>query len=155
PANTLFCPEDPVTRGQMAAFLNRALDLAATSDDFFVDDEDSVFEDDIDRLAAADITRGCNPPQNDRYCVTDTLSRAQMASFLIRAFDFSEGVGSDLFVDDDGNVHEESIDILGTVGVTRGCNPPTNDLFCPDQDITRGQMAAFLFRAFEEVGSGN
>ncbi len=68
----------------MAAFLNRALDLPATSEDFFVDDDDSVFEDDINRLAAAGITQGCNPPSNDRYCPDSSVLRDQMASFLVR-----------------------------------------------------------------------
>ncbi|HEX2153447.1 MAG TPA: S8 family serine peptidase [Acidimicrobiia bacterium] len=152
PANDLFCPDDSVTRGQMAAFLNRALDLASTTEDFFVDDDSSVFEGDINRLAAADITRGCNPPANDEYCPGDTLSRAQMATFMMRGFGFADGAGSDLFVDDDGNIHEDAIDIIGTADVTRGCNPPANDMFCPDEDITRGQMAAFLFRAFQTAG---
>ncbi|MDH5294435.1 MAG: hypothetical protein OEW91_12190, partial [Acidimicrobiia bacterium] len=30
-----------------------------------------------------------------------------------------------------------------------GCNPPTNDLFCPDDFVTREQMAAFLHRALD------
>jgi hypothetical protein len=33
-------------------------------------------------------------------------------------------------------------------GVTLGCNPPTNDEYCPDDLVTRGQMAAFLKRGF-------
>ncbi|MEE8407273.1 MAG: S-layer homology domain-containing protein, partial [Acidimicrobiia bacterium] len=28
-----------------------------------------------------------------------------------------------------------------------GCNPPVNDLFCPDRLVTRAEMAAFLIRA--------
>ena len=36
---------------------------------------------------------------------------------------------------------------LANAGVTRGCNPPRNDRFCPDDYVTRGQMAAFLVRA--------
>ena len=71
-----------------------------------------------------------------------------MAAFLVRAFRITGGEGSDLFVDDDGNIHEWAIDILGTSGVTRGCNPPANDMFCPDQPISRGQMAAFIYRAY-------
>ena len=49
----------------MAAFMVRALDLPATDIDFFTDDNGSVFGDDINRLAASGITRGCNPPDND------------------------------------------------------------------------------------------
>gem|GEM_PF-1108112 len=148
PANTEFCPDAPVTRGQMAAFLHRALDLPETDENFFIDDENVVFEDEINRLAAAGITRGCNPPTNDEFCPDDELTRAQMAAFLVRAFRITGGEGSDLFVDDDGNIHEWAIDILGTSGVTRGCNPPANDMFCPDQPISRGQMAAFIYRAY-------
>ena len=42
---------------------------------------------------------------------------------------------------------ESDIDKLATAGVTRGCNPPVNDRFCPGSNVTRGQMAAFLRRA--------
>jgi hypothetical protein len=35
--------------------------------------------------------------------------------------------------------------------ITRGCNPPANTLFCPDGFVTRGQMAAFLYRFANNV----
>lgn len=38
------------------------------------------------------------------------------------------------------------IEWLADAGVTRGCNPPTNTRFCPDDNVTRGQMGAFLNR---------
>lgn len=83
----MFCPDDPVTRGQMAALLVRAFDYESpTGTDRFVDD-DSIFEADIEALAAAGITLGCNPPANDRFCPADPVTRAQMASFLVRALD--------------------------------------------------------------------
>jgi hypothetical protein len=147
PDNTLFCPGDDVTRGQMAAFLTRYLGLPAASRDYFTDDAGSTFEDDINRLAEAGITRGCNPPANDRFCPADDVTRAQMAAFLVRAFDltagghpgFSDVPTSDTFHDD--------IVKLGTAGITRGCNPPDNTRYCPADPVTRGQMAAFLHRA--------
>ncbi len=46
----------------MAAFLKRGFNLPSTNTDFFVDDEASIFEGDINRLAASGITLGCNPP---------------------------------------------------------------------------------------------
>jgi hypothetical protein len=52
-----------------------------------VDDDGSIFEADIAKLAAAGITRGCNPPVNDRFCPTDPVTRQQMAAFLHRALD--------------------------------------------------------------------
>ena len=70
----------------MAAFLVRALGLTAgSSTDMFADDDASIFEDHIDRLAAAGITRGCNPPANDRFCPYSNVDRDEMASFIARA----------------------------------------------------------------------
>ncbi|CAN5893778.1 hypothetical protein BH23ACT5_BH23ACT5_17520 [soil metagenome] len=147
PTNDRYCPSDAVTRGEMAAFLNRALNLAGAGDDFFVDDDDSVFEGDINALAAADITRGCNPPDNDRFCPDDHVTRGEMAAFLVRGFGYTDDGGGDLFVDDDASVFERDIDRLRTAGVTSGCNPPDNDRFCPNEVVSRDQMASFLGRA--------
>ena len=149
PVNDRYCPEDPVTRGQMAAFLSRALDLPDTPVDFFVDDDASTFEADINRLAAAGITKGCNPPDNDRYCPDDPVTRGQMAAFLVRAFGYTDQGDGDLFVDDDGSVFEGDIDRLAVAGVTLGCNPPDNDRYCPDDPVRRDQMASFLARALD------
>lgn len=45
--------------------------------------------------------------------------------------------------------HVFAVDVstLADAGITKGCNPPKNDRFCPDAPVTRGQMAAFLVRA--------
>lgn len=149
PTNDLYCPDNPVTRGQMAAFLHRALGHVLTPADpvQFTDDNGSVFESDIEWLGATGITRGCNPPANTLFCPDDPVTRGQMAAFLVRALGYSDDGGGDLFTDDDGSVFEGDIDRLGTAGVTKGCNPPTNTRFCPKGYVTRGQMAAFLHRA--------
>jgi hypothetical protein len=113
----------------------------------FTDDDESVFESDITWLAETGITKGCNPPSNSQFCPNSPVTRAQMAAFLVRALGYTDDGGGNLFTDDDGSIFEDSIDKLGTAGVTRGCNPPTNDLFCPNSVVTREQMAAFLRRA--------
>jgi hypothetical protein len=69
----------------MAAFLTRAFDLPPGARDVFTDDDDSAFEDSIDRLAGSGLTKGCNPPVNDHFCPTDPVTRAQMAAFLHRS----------------------------------------------------------------------
>jgi hypothetical protein len=84
-AGTQFCPETGVTRGQMAAFLVRAVGVTDNGGgDLFDDDDGSIFEDDIDKLATAGITRGCNPPANPNFCPDRTVTRGQMAAFLHR-----------------------------------------------------------------------
>jgi len=147
PANDEFCGSDTLTRGEAAAFLHRALNLPASSTDFFTDDDSSVFEGAINGIAAFGIAIGCNPPDNDNYCPDDTVTRAQFASLLVRALSLTDGAGSDLFTDDNGNVHEGDIDRLATAGITLGCNPPTNDNFCPDDLVQRDQSASFFARA--------
>ncbi len=114
----------------------------------FSDDDGSPFEGDIEALAAAGITSGCNPPQNTRFCPGDPVTRGALAAFLVRAFGWDLPVG-DRFVDDDGSVFEREIEILAASGVTQGCNPPINDAFCPDRVVTRAAMATFLGRALE------
>lgn len=51
------------------------------------------------------------------------------------------------------NTHtfHEDIEWMKDTGVTRGCNPPANTEYCPDDFTTRGQMAAFFHR-FAQAG---
>ncbi len=147
PFGDLFCPDDVVTRGQMAAFLVRGLGLAAGSVQFD-DTVDSVFAADISALAAAGITRGCDPPVNDSFCPDDVVTRGQMAAFLVRGLGLA--AGSVQFDDTADSVFAADISALAAAGITRGCDPPDNDSFCPDDVVTRGQMAAFLRRGLSD-----
>jgi hypothetical protein len=151
PTNNRFCPDDPVTRGQMAVFLTRAFDYADNGGgNLFIDDNGEFYENSADRLFTAGVTVGCNPPVNNRYCGDDVVTRGQMAAFLARAFNLPPYNGPDRFVDDNNSVFEGAIERLAQAGITVGCNPPTNNRYCPDSPVTRGQMAAFLKRAFGE-----
>ncbi len=145
-ASTLYCPEAAVTRQQMASFLTRAFDLPATVTDYFTDDAGSVHQADINSLAEANITQGCGPML---FCPTTSVSREQMASFLTRAFDLP-ATATDYFVDDEASDHEADINSLAAAGLTTGCGDGTT--YCPTAAITRGQMAAFLFRAIYIAG---
>jgi hypothetical protein len=149
PTNDRFCPNDQVTRGQLAAFLVRALDYTDTGGgDLFRDDNDSTFEDAINKLGTAGLTRGCNPPTNDEFCPNSYVTRGELAAFLVRALGYTETGAGDLFVDDNDSTFENAINKLGSAGLTAGCNPPDDDRYCPDDFVTRGQLAAFMRRAF-------
>ena len=148
PTNDRFCPNDKVTRGEMAVFLVRAMGYSDNGGgDLFIDDDGLFYENAADKLGTAKVTLGCNPPTNDKYCGERNVTRGEMAVFLVRAMGYSDNGGENLFIDDDGHLFENAIDKLGTAGVTKGCNPPVNDRFCPNDHVTRGQMAAFLTRA--------
>lgn len=77
-----YCPNDPVTRAEMASFLARALALPVSTRDHFGDDAGSVHEGAINRVADAGITLGCGP---GAYCPNTSTVREQMAAFIHRA----------------------------------------------------------------------
>jgi S-layer homology domain len=117
----------------------------ANASGFFTDDDDSVHVRAIEAIADAGITQGCNPPVNDLYCPSATVTREQMATFLVRALSLPAGTAS--FADTGDSVHAANISALASAGITKGCNPPDNTLFCPSATVTREQMATFLVRA--------
>ncbi len=146
PLGTRFCPQDGLTRGQLAAFLSRALSLPASSTDWFDDDAGHLFERDVNRLREAGITSGCGQPDARTFCPDAPVTRAQMAQLFVRAFELPPE-DRDRFRDDDGSMFEDAIDALAASGITYGCNPPANTLFCPQHRLTREQLASFLVRA--------
>lgn len=139
-----FCPDDPVTRGQLAAFLRRTgeIDLPATTGASFDDVDNHLFEAEIAWLAERGVARGCAPT---RFCPDAAVTRGEMAAFLVRALQLGPSADPDPFTDDDGSVFADDIARLAAAGITKGC---AADLFCPNDPVTRGQMASFLVRVF-------
>jgi hypothetical protein len=146
-----YCPDQPVSRQQMAAFIMRALrefnPPAPTTQRFSDVQPDNIFYSYIDLLAARNITLGCsaNPPQ---YCPNDTVTRAQMAAFLMRALgEFNPPPPAAQRFNDvpSTNPFYAFIDRMAVLQITLGCG---NGNYCPNDGVTRAQMAAFLVRAF-------
>ena len=150
PANSDLCQDEPLLRYEMAAWMVRILDgqHAALSPGlatrFWDVREDHWYMPTIERLAELGVTAGCSvdPP---RFCPNDSITRAQMATMLVRAFAL-EPAASAGFADTEDNTHEANIDAIAAAGITAGCelDPPR---FCPNQPVTKGQMATFLARA--------
>ncbi|MGH2427383.1 MAG: S-layer homology domain-containing protein [Candidatus Limnocylindria bacterium] len=139
-SSTRFCPDNAVNREQMASFLVRALDLPASSTNYFGDDDGSIHHADINALRASGITGGCG---GTNYCPKQVVNREQMASFLTRALDLAPSSDNE-FTDDDASIHHADINALAASGITGGCG---GNNYCPLGAVTRGQMAAFLHRA--------
>ena len=77
-----FCPDEAVSREQMAAFLVRSLGLEIWEGGTpLIDDDGSLFEAEIDTLNHHGITTGCT---ETTFCPTEAVTRGQMAAFLIR-----------------------------------------------------------------------
>lgn len=79
-----YCPDDPVSRAQMATLLTRAFELPRAVPSEFGDIAGNAHQTSIDALLAAGVTAGCStdPP---RFCPAKATTRAQMATFLVRA----------------------------------------------------------------------
>ena len=149
-----FCPNRSVTRAQMATFLARALGLEVpeVSAGFGDVDPGSVHASSIEALFASGVTVGC-ATEPLRFCPNRSVTRAQMATFLARALGLEVPEVSAGFGDvDPGSVHASSIEALFASGVTVGC--ATEPLrFCPNDAVTRAQMASFLIRALTRLES--
>jgi hypothetical protein len=84
------------------------------------------------------------------YCPGASLRRDQVSVFLLKAR-FGETYlpppcsGAYLDVPCPGPF-ADWIEDLTARGIAAGCG---SDLYCPDEAVTRGQMAAFLTKAFE------
>ena len=147
----LYCPESLVTRAQMAVFLLRGEHGAA----YTPPAPAGRFRDVpaqhwaagwIEQLAAEGVTAGCG---SQSYCPESPLTRAQMALFLLRARHgpaFQPPAPTGLFGDVPASYWAAAwIEQLAREGITAGCRPGG---FCPDEPVTRAQMAVFLMRTF-------
>jgi hypothetical protein len=104
----------------------------------------------IEDLAAHGITGGCG---GGLYCPDATVTRKQMAVFLLKAHDGSNFVPPacvGVFADvpcTPGTGFSDWIEELYNRQVTGGCSAtPLN--YCPDSPNNRGQMAVFLVKTF-------
>jgi glucose/arabinose dehydrogenase len=89
----MYCPEDPVSRAQMAVFLERAMHWPDSysppvgSGTLFADVPGSYWAVDwIEQLYADGITSGCSSDPLI-YCPEEPVTRAEMAVFLVKTFD--------------------------------------------------------------------
>lgn len=136
-----FCPDETVSRAQLASFLARAMVLAPVDTGPFRDIGGSVHEGNINALAAIGATNGCT---EDGFCPNNLVTREQAASIVARALGL-EPIDDGHFIDLRGSVHTGNINALYQADVTNGCGP---EHFCPRVPMTRGEVAAFLYRAF-------
>ena len=159
-AEGLFCPDDEMQRSTMAVWLVRALDEAepaAVSESRFADvDTEAWWLAHVERLAELEVTRGCLVDPL-RFCPDRSVTRAEMAAFLVRTFDLesadtagftdtAESADPAGFTDTAGTTHETDIDTAAAAGLIERCE--TEPLrYCPDRPVPRAQAATFLARA--------
>lgn len=147
-----YCPENPVTRAQMAVFLEKSLHFPAiyTPPDSSATFNDTIghwAEDWIKALRTDGITGGCG---SETYCPDEAVTRAQMAIFLMRAehgASYTPPPSTGMMFDDVPVNYWAAawIEQLASEGITGGCGGGN---YCPDTPVSRAQMAVFLVRTF-------
>jgi len=141
-----------VTRAQMAVFLERGMNGSdysppAATGNVFLDVGAGTFAASfIEQLASDGITAGCG---NNNYCPDDVVTRDQMAVFLLRA-KYGSAHSPPAATGDFGDVDSSHwaaawIEQLAAEGITAGCGGGN---YCPNNEVTRDQMAVFLVRTF-------
>jgi hypothetical protein len=150
-----YSPARHVNRAQMASFLARLIEraggeLPAAPGGRFTDVDDSnVHADRIEQLAEAGIVSGTT---ETTYDPEGDVTRAQMATFLVRSYEFvteqSVPGSRDHFTDDDGNDHEDSINRAVSAGFAAGFG---DGAYRPGASTRRDQMATYLTNTLERL----
>ena len=148
-----YCPASPVRRDQMAVFLLKSehgssYTPPACSGVFSDVACPSPFADWIEQLALEGVTSGCG---GGHYCPSSSVTRAQMAVFLLKTKNGSSyvpppatGIFGDVPV---GSFAADFIEALYNQAITGGCQASPL-LYCPGNAVLRQQMASFLVRTF-------
>jgi hypothetical protein len=150
---TTFDPTAEVTRGQAASTVARLMEAAgfefdADPPNAFADDDTSVHANRIDQLVAAGVINGFD---DGTFRPQDSVTRAQIASLLVRAYETVTGTelsGPDAFDDDSGSGHEDDINKAANEGWVNGVTETT---FNPSGIAARDQLASFVARVLSTL----
>jgi glucose/arabinose dehydrogenase len=144
----LFCPQAPVTRAEMAAFLVRALGQSplASSGTFSDVPAGQWYTGFVERIAQLGISTGY---ADGTFRPLSPTSRGEMALFLMRALDLAPRSHAGTFTDvAAGAFFTEAVEAIAAAGITNGCG---GGRYCPFDQVLRDQMATFLTRGWDLV----
>jgi murein DD-endopeptidase MepM/ murein hydrolase activator NlpD len=147
-----YCPEESVTRAEMAAFVVRSLGLegspAAATAGYFADvDSSAWYAGVVGRLYEEAITAGCSVDPL-RYCPSKGVTRAEMAAFLVRGLNAENPTAPHHGYFPDvpaGAWYSTHVEILHERGVVFGGGDGS---YRPTALLSRAEMAVMLDRAF-------
>ena len=145
--NDLFGPNQPCTRAQIATFLWRAAGSPEPKNMSSFSDvpTDSYYAKAVAWAVENGITTGTG---DGKFSPNAPCTRAQSVTFLYRASGSPAVSDSAVFADVEANAfYADAVAWAVANGVTNGTSSST---FSPDNGCTRGQIATFLYRAFNK-----
>ena len=145
-----YCPNDPITRADMAVLMVRATHgpdftpppAVGIFADVVISDSNNT-ADYIEQLVADGVVGGCavGPPR--LYCPNDLVNRAQMSVFISAGIMLPPVSPPTGYFTDMAGYHwaDGFAEAIFNAGITAGCGP---HIFCPSMNITRAQLAVWL-----------
>ncbi|KJR43516.1 S-layer homology region domain protein [Candidatus Magnetoovum chiemensis] len=129
-----YCPNDPVTRAQMAVFVLRAVGQDLTDSDLCTgtiftdvttDTAGDFFCRAIEKFSTFNITSGCG---DNNFCPNGNVTRLQMAVFMLKALgleptdsDLCSGVIFNDVTSSIGDYFCKAVEKFKTLNITSGC----------------------------------
>ena len=154
---TVFCPSQTIARRQMAAFLHRAVTFrwgapevptGVVITDVPADAWYRPFAEWVVSVGAFEAPQGVFDPSG-------VVTRADMAVMMIAAFPHLSAVATpqNRFADVNDLTEDQirAVEGLYEAEVTLGCTTTEPLRFCPNQEVTRAQMASFFVRALNQA----
>lgn len=153
----LYCPQNPVTRAQMAVFIVASLNkVLGTPLEYnpvpYFDDmpASSGFFRFVQRIRDIGITAGCSitPPL---YCSDHGIKHEQMAVFMVASWMKANNLTTfthnptPYFTDvPDTSIYFRFVQKMKELGFWNGCSATQ---YCPENIVTRGEMSVLIMRA--------
>lgn len=156
PEHRSSCPERTVNRAEAAKIL-----VGLAQQEGYLDDEPPAVVDRfvdggsvwqgaavpyIDRLAAAGVIHGCDPPVNRRFCPSDPLRRGQIVKMVVRLFELEapESYRSP-WTDTAGHFFEDEARVAAFTRIVDS----SSGVFDGYQLVTRAEFARLVVSVFE------
>ncbi|MBA2664773.1 MAG: S-layer homology domain-containing protein [Bradymonadaceae bacterium] len=135
----LFCPNQEVSRANMAIMFFRAFNMTRAQKDYFTDDKGMSAEAAINALAYRGITNGCG---GGRFCPSQSVTRGQLAMLIDRTL-VLPNTSRDFFSDDNGKNYEAAANRVAAQKIMVGSGGKLSG----EKAVTRAELATVLARA--------
>jgi hypothetical protein len=142
-----YCPSRAATRAEVLVMLARASGMPTTgSPDAFVDDDGHWAEDVLDAAFYYGITQGIG---DGKFGPDQNATRTHVAAFIVNIYGLPPAT-ADYFHDDDDDAAwmQDVHNRLYEAGITSGCGERE---FCGSDAVTRGALAAFVSRSYDNL----
>ena len=154
-----YCPDSPVTRGEMAAFLERSKRGAPIREDAHGHGvhrrpRGGAFRGLYRAAVCRRLANGCGA--GSCLLPDGPVTRAEMAKFLLKtkcgaAYTPTTPAVEPLFRRRGGRPVPAVCQEALRLGITLGCATSPTLQYCPNDAVTRGTMAVFIYRTFPYV----